>query len=582
MTSTKKQIGIVVFVLLQAICCTQSFLVANKGASRLLSRSTYSRHATSIDIETGYFDSFEQLLLDSLNRNDTSSPITIDGYVLSKRSLGKQLVFADFEIQQNGKVDICQAMIRKEYFKGDNLAGYRRCLLRGCKLRMVGTASPTRNPGHAVLLLQSIELIGLPRQAQHIQIIINQCMEGSLPVEEVATACNLPQLNLTQQLTEVSLMNAPNDPSCTAEKKAMNEFSKRILANLRNDSTYPASADQKLFSKKGSFVLPDAPKEWLIVPESAKQMTPSTETARKETIQDVLNQSLQDAATLSFSGWVQNRRRFDGNITLMALVDNLTLLSEDTSDVLNVARDRISCLVHPELLMHDADLYRSLLAVGAKVQVEGILVHDEGLGGRLLWVLQISLVRSSSQSVTIRHLLDLMAEKKVDIEEASAALMMPYNEALQLAETSGATERQWKANQLAVLLQEASPSMRRVLNPELLLTMEKYRHVAALHPPKLTSIFAEKVKREKKVLPVSMPGSKWMAKKKPQLEWMGRQIRSVLESHPDFGKRKLSILDIGGGKGSLANYLGQAIDDVQIHVVDICAGKQPGKLKLSV
>eukprot|EP00533_Pseudo-nitzschia_delicatissima_P013182 CAMPEP_0197265980 /NCGR_PEP_ID=MMETSP1432-20130617/2730_1 /TAXON_ID=44447 /ORGANISM="Pseudo-nitzschia delicatissima, Strain UNC1205" /LENGTH=220 /DNA_ID=CAMNT_0042730797 /DNA_START=51 /DNA_END=709 /DNA_ORIENTATION=- len=70
-----------------------------------------------------------------------------------------------------------------------------------------------------------------------------------------------------------------------------------------------------------------------------------------------------------------------------------------------------------------------------------------------------------------------------------------------------------------------------------------------------------------------MPGSKWLIKKKPQLEWMGRQIRSVLESHPDFGKRKLAILDIGGGKGALANYLGREMGEhIKIHVVDISQG----------
>jgi ribosomal protein L28 len=291
-------------------------------------------------------------------------------------------------------------------------------------------------------------------------------------------------------------------------------------------------------------------------------------------IQDVLNHSLQEAESIYISGWVQNRRRFEDNITLITLVDNLTLLSEDTSDVLNVPTDRLSCLVHPEVLNDNAGLYHpNLLAVGAKVQVEGKLVHDKGLGKLLLWVHQINLVRSSSRSVTIRYLLDLMAENKVEIEEAAEALMMPYNEALQVSQTSDATERQWKANQLAVRLQKAQ-SMRRIISPELLRTMEKYRPVAKRHPAKMTATLEEEMTTETKVMPMGMPGSKWMAKKKPQLEWMGQQIRSVLESHPDFGKRKLTILDIGGGKGSLANYLGQAIDDVHIHVIDICAGKK--------
>lgn len=55
---------------------------------------------------------------------------------------------------------------------------------------------------------------------------------------------------------------------------------------------------------------------------------------------------------------------------------------------------------------------------------------------------------------------------------------------------------------------------------------------------------------------------------------MGHQIQKVLESHPEFRKRTLTILDIGGGKGLLANYLGKQFKDenVRIRVIDICPG----------
>jgi SAM-dependent methyltransferase len=53
---------------------------------------------------------------------------------------------------------------------------------------------------------------------------------------------------------------------------------------------------------------------------------------------------------------------------------------------------------------------------------------------------------------------------------------------------------------------------------------------------------------------------------------MCAQIQNVLHSHPDFGKRKLNILDIGGGKGLLAHFLGDVIQNIEIHVVDIAAG----------
>lgn len=61
----------------------------------------------------------------------------------------------------------------------------------------------------------------------------------------------------------------------------------------------------------------------------------------------------------------------------------------------------------------------------------------------------------------------------------------------------------------------------------------------------------------------SLDGSRWQHKKRPQLEFMVRQISQVLRSHPDYGKRKLNIVDIGGGKGLLSNLI------VDVQVIDI-------------
>jgi 2-polyprenyl-3-methyl-5-hydroxy-6-metoxy-1,4-benzoquinol methylase len=118
--------------------------------------------------------------------------------------------------------------------------------------------------------------------------------------------------------------------------------------------------------------------------------------------------------------------------------------------------------------------------------------------------------------------------------------------------------------------------------------LDKYRSLTECHPIEETTLQAMEEllctlsrvstpQRDKQparaVLPMGMPGSTWQRKKRPQLAWMGEQIRLVLESHPDYGKRKLQILDIGGGKGSLAQYLGQAFyEKVQIRVVDISEG----------
>jgi hypothetical protein len=560
---------------------------------------------TSTETKEGPSSSFTDTLLDRLRRNDTS-PITVEGYVTSKRSLGKQLVFVDFQtaaIDNDNDDGLCQAMLRQEYFLGSHYAGYRRCLLKGTKLRLSGVASPTRNPGNVVLLIQSIQLLELPRQVQHIQIILQQGKEGTIPMEQVRTACHRPELLLDHPHPHPPAAGEDTTTTTTttirSEKQWFKDLAKDILASLPEDPNYPKAVDQKELSRNGNFVVPKAPNEWQTVPKALFLPTATNQDIPKMEEEEPLQQNeeyfnkaataAEAAVVVSYSGWVQNRRRFDGDIAMISLVDNLTLLSEDTSDVLNVATDRLACLVHPEYCLVPegaASLYRNLMAVGAKVSVQGRMIHSEHLGKSILWVQKMRLVQSSSQSVTILHLLDLLYEQKIGMEEVAEALLLSSDPEAQkqlLLSLNDATERQWKANQLAVHLSNNNTHVK----PELLEVMEKYRYISKRHPVLPTEIIPaeededsddktnpnNKKKNTLMMMPaIGMPGTKWQSKKRPQLEWMGQQIRSVLKSHKDYGKRKLLILDIGGGKGSLANYLGRAITDVQIHVVDICEG----------
>jgi SAM-dependent methyltransferase len=70
----------------------------------------------------------------------------------------------------------------------------------------------------------------------------------------------------------------------------------------------------------------------------------------------------------------------------------------------------------------------------------------------------------------------------------------------------------------------------------------------------------------------SSAGSRWQRAKRPQLEWMIAQIKDVIQSHPDHGKRRLRVVDVGGGKGYLANLVAEQLSDVvDVRVVDISA-----------
>eukprot|EP00536_Pseudo-nitzschia_multiseries_P005665 jgi/Psemu1/285945/fgenesh1_pg.109_\ len=629
---------------------------------------------TSVDGE-----SFTEILLGRLRRNDTS-PVVVEGYVTSKRSIGKNLAFLDFQVDHEGSDDkdsdhnLCQALLRKDLYEGDFHAGYRRCLLKGCKFRLTGVASPTRIPGNVVLMLKSMELLALPRQSQHIQIVLEHAVDGAIPFKQVLLACSDAEPNfsdgdksirleldecrdfLTGGETNITGIGEGEDDSLTemARRKVVSlrlkRLSKQILSALPHDPQYPAAADQRSLSREGNYIVPPAPREWQMVPErlqrdiemSEKSIHDSTKATpsivKERTVKEALlemtkiaerkNSDGQTSARVSVNAWVQNRRRFGDNVTMIYLVDEMMNPSFENQDPIQGntmigTSSPLPCLLHPEVLSgkdtNDCGMYQNLIGAGSKISVQGRILLPDGneikndedersetksRSPPHVWVESIRLVRSSYNSVTIRHLLDLLFEKRIGAREVSEALLIPFEEAKRLSFQSDATERQWKANLLAIQLQkELSPSSIALgrVDPILLEVMEKYRHFSKIHPVIAESIEREKaegggnknkdegisenysngaknddqVSRQDKVKrsALGMPGSKWQTKKKPQLEWMSRQIRTVLESHPDFKNRELTILDIGGGKGQLANHLGKSLGKfVRVHVVDICQG----------
>ena len=144
-------------------------------------------------------ESFTKKMLDRHRQNDTST-IIMEGYVTSKRSIGRKLAFIDFQVDDHDNNDdnkceykdenhnLCQALLRKDVYQGRYYEGYRRCLLKGCKFRIEGTVAPTKIPGNVVLMVNSMELLALPHQAQHIQIILQQAKDGAIPFEDVMRA----------------------------------------------------------------------------------------------------------------------------------------------------------------------------------------------------------------------------------------------------------------------------------------------------------------------------------------------------------------------------------------------------------
>ena len=488
--------------------------------------------------------------------NDRST-ITIEGYVTERRQIGRALVFVDFLSDQSG---LCQALLRLDHYEGENYDGYRLSLITGSRFRITGRASSTRNPGEAVLIIQTLQLIGLPRQSQHIQKILTLAKEGRIPVKEVILAAD--QAILTEDLL-----------SNTVDLK---ELSKRILQAMADDPHYPQASDQKKRSQKGNYTLLQAPSEWEHIPPLFEITATSP---NLQSVAQILEEN-RICRHVTISGWIQNRRRFQDRITVLQVVDDLSSVSNDILDdgVDTTDKNRVACLLHPSLLPSDASLYRTVLAVGSRVRMQGFLVPaaaaatESNNGGTFntttLWVTHIRLLRATWRPGTLRHILDLVQEKKFDLEEASEALSLSYQEVQLLSETSDATQRQWKAMELSSILQ-TSQSRHASLSTEFLQVLDKYQILRERFPVMETIVDHNE---QDNLFRASSPDTKWQAKKQPQLMWMAHHIRSVITSHPDYGKRTLHILDIGGGKGLLANYLGRLLQNVQIHVIDIAEG----------
>lgn len=278
---------------------------------------------------------------------------------------------------------------------------------------------------------------------------------------------------------------------------------------------------------------------------------------------------LSTPVAISTMGLVQNRRRFDDKITVVSLVDEFKPMSTNATDVDAIGMQRLECILHPDVF-DNAETYGQLLTNGFCVWMSGILVDSPRAGQvSTLWVKEARLVRASWRPLTLRYLLDVLYEGKLSVEEAAEALLISVAEAEELSEMDDITARQWQANRLSVKLQSIE-SRSADLSPEIVNILRQHSDRRTRWPLQPSPV---PLVESNSLLQSGLPGSRWQRKKRPQLEWMVQEIAQVARSHTDFGKRTLHILDVGGGKGKLANYLAQSLGDhVQVHVVDIAHG----------
>ncbi len=450
---------------------------------------------------------------------------------------------------------------------------------------------------------------------------------GLLRVDEVAKAARMNPIDL-RNLASLSFSKS------TSNAAAMEAVAREILERFPFDEDAPdlreVHMQQPNIDKKISApALPHAPSDLSQPPDEIKDViatgvdwTSSTMMTVNEIVKihvSNVTTSMQVSTPIFFSGWVQARRRFSDSISVLKIVDNFRAVEKEDASNSNFG-NVVSCVLHPEL-MHDkkvekrkqnveelnnresfwakernsvlssVNMYGALLARGAKVQVQGVVTADDMNMNKICWVTNIRLIHSSWAPSTINYILKMLSDGNLDFEEVAISLSLRggINEAQELALLTNDRLRYWRAVEISSTLQDEQ-SQRGSIIPEDRRLLQELSPLRAKFP--LTKISsAQPMKKPDYDLDLQkdvpfyiwqnrrgpsssrklIESSRFQTKKEPQLQYMVSEISRITKLHPDYLKRPLQILDIGGGKGHLANALASVFNrnEVIISVVDI-------------
>mmetsp|Transcript_3935 Transcript_3935/g.7562 ORF Transcript_3935/g.7562 Transcript_3935/m.7562 type:complete len:940 (-) Transcript_3935:2963-5782(-) len=401
----------------------------------------------------------------------------------------------------------------------------------------------------------------------------------------------------------------------------LESMARAIVKNLPQDSNYPFELLLSLNQKGGGQGSKNARATWVNVPENVKEIPSGIQATLKQTTQengiaheisicnllDKVTNHNYDTNTMdlfTIEGWVQNRKRFQGSsrnesITILELVDDEVQFADDNMSDL-VDGNRLKCVLHPNcclggIIRSDkvtpTHAYGHLLGKGSKAILQGYCAVDAMSQRPIFWVKEARLARSTWHPSILKYLFDLIAgsnetgKYSFGAEEIASALDVGYQKAESLINKclgSDATERQWLAAEFSGKLQNES-SRNGCITDKMNQVLDQYASIRNEYP--LEKIERDDItiskenfdnvqmlrRRRTASLKQSTEGSRWSSKKRPQLEFMAQQVKEVVESHADFGSRPLNILDVGGGRGYLSNYLSMIFgtDVATVHVIDI-------------
>jgi hypothetical protein len=455
----------------------------------------------------------------------------------------------------------------------------------------MGEAGPSRTP-HEALLFCHYASYKLPNDnPQHLRNVLGFLNTGSLKLNEIGAA--LPCINKE----ELSLMISIKGREAN---RTIGESAVKILSRFPRNFLLDPSHLMGTTNSAKIALLPLIPNDYIPLRSFSNSMSGDID-SQISTIEHVLKSAQKSKKTecksshhFTFSGWVQNRRRFQDSTSVVEIVDKFSSSAEihqrnaENENATQYAqfseawKETIHAVIHPSAIggVDSAELYGNIFAPGSQVLLRGYVAKAVGSNLTICWIVDCRLLRSSWKLHVVRHILDLLHDNKVRIDEAADALYLEggYAQGENIARGStSSTERRWMATEISQSLQ-GEHSRAGMITPSMMQSLDIYSSRTEKFP-------IETIRRESRADGHSersrtamtlqsnnntLSTSRWQRAKKPQLIWMLDQISAVISSHPDYRQRPLKIVDIGGGKGLLSNLMAENFgDDVEVQVVDI-------------
>jgi len=574
-------------------------------------------------------DTANDVLYNLLSTKDDST-IILQGLVTKRRAIGKSLVFLDIipldipDIQSCNKekkskkntrydeietITPVQAILKRDCWNkliDDNTNTtssstydiYHKIIQPGVHVQLLGEAGPSRNAQEAILFLHSVNISLVNDNPQHVRNILRYAAADSA-TEESETLDIDEVVNALPWITKEELISLTGRDDSTTNQGSFYDIAVDILNKAPRNYLYNPSKLMGSTNSQKVKLLPPSPLEYIKVPSSiVNDGNVANKSQEVTTISNVLKQQNQTSdddqyTQFTITGWVQNRRRYQGAISILELVDEFSSLTASSNDkcdndyiegpkLKDLWKDRIYAVLHPDALDNNnntdtttsgielSERYGNILCTGARVLLQGYMSSSSTTkGAPTFWATSCTLLRSSWRLNTVRYVLDLLHEGKLDIEEASSALELQYSQGENISMgTTSATERQWLAAELTQTLQGDNSRIGKI-SDEMKNSLKTFAYARESYP---TEQISNKPEIDVSTGPsTNLEGSRWERAKKPQLQLMIEQIAIVLRSHPEYGQRVLKVVDIGGGRGLLSNFLAETFGDsvIDCRVFDI-------------